>query len=56
MTYDSLTNKEMQKQIRDRAMYSLAVIGMGAVYRAEGRFLNIRPVERRNLQSVEDTV
>jgi hypothetical protein len=32
----------MQERIRARTNYSLAVLGMGAVYRGSGRFLNIR--------------
>jgi hypothetical protein len=34
--------RRMTREIRSGANYSLAVLGMGAVYRISGRFLNIR--------------
>ena len=43
--WDSEENREIQKQIRDRANYSLAVLGAVAYHRT-GEFLNIRPVRR----------
>jgi len=33
----------MQEEIRGRARYSLAILGMGFVYHGNGRFLNLRP-------------
>lgn len=39
---DRTEDVAMQNKIRFRANYSLAIMGMGAVYRASGRFLNIR--------------
>jgi hypothetical protein len=40
---DSPENRAMQEEIRARANYSLAVLGMSFVYHGSGRFLNLRP-------------
>ena len=39
---ERLRDRQAQDEIRDRANYSLAILGMGAVTRGGGRFLNIR--------------
>ena len=52
----------MQEEIRGRALYSLAVLGMGFVYHGSGRFLNLRPPKepevprRANATYIDDAV
>lgn len=38
----SKEEKELQQTIRNRAKFSLAVLGMGFVRNGSGRFLNLR--------------
>ena len=40
-------DSKMQKRIRSRANMSMAILGKGAVTRASGRFLNIRPSKEK---------
>jgi hypothetical protein len=39
---DSKKDRGMQKKIRERAAYSLAILGKAFVRHGSGRFLNIR--------------
>lgn len=64
MSYSHRTDTKediaMQQRIRERADYSLAMLGMGAVYRGSGRFLNIRAPDipnnshKKNYDSIND--
>ena len=46
-TTEKAAIREMEQNIRSRANYSLAVLGMGFVRNGSGQFLNIRAVGDR---------
>jgi hypothetical protein len=46
-TTEKAAIRKMEKNIRRRANYSLAVLGMGFVRNGSGQFLNIRSVSDR---------
>ena len=50
--YEKPEDIDMQNKIRERANYSLALLGKAFVYRTSGRFLNIDVLER-NIKSLE---
>jgi hypothetical protein len=40
--FDTKKDRELQKKIKERAAYSLAILGKAFVRHGSGRFLNIR--------------
>ncbi len=48
---DSEENRKWQDEIRARANRSLGILGEGAIYRADGKFLNIHRHPVRGYES-----
>ena len=44
-------NAEMQRYIRGRALYSLAILGKSFIIHGSGRFLNLRPPTKEELEA-----